>query len=177
MRRVLFLCLVLAGCGALGPSYRDESRPISSQADLDPVRYQGLWYEIARFPVSFQTGCTAVTAEYALVSADTLSVKNTCRQDATDGPVRSIEGEAKVAGPGRLSVKFDSVPLISAPYWVLWVDADYRTAVVGVPSGKAGWILNRDPVIPADRLRAALRVLEFNGYDTSRLVRTPQPPA
>jgi apolipoprotein D and lipocalin family protein len=92
-----------------------------------------------------------------------------------DGPLRRIDGEARVVGPGRLEVSFDSVPFVNAPYWVLWVDDGYRTAVVGTPSGRAGWILNRDPQIPADRLEAARQVLAFNGYDLRRLEMTPQP--
>jgi apolipoprotein D and lipocalin family protein len=43
-----------------------------------------------------------------------------------------------------------------------------------VPSGRAGWILNRTPEMPEDRLSAALEVLEFNGYDVEKLFYTPQ---
>jgi len=43
-----------------------------------------------------------------------------------------------------------------------------------VPSGRAGWILNRDPQIPSDRLAAAREILDFNGYDLSRLLMVPQ---
>lgn len=42
--------------------------------------------------------------------------------------------------------------------------------MIGTPDGSFAAVLNRDPVIPEDRLVAARRVLEFNGYDTSRLV-------
>ena len=85
-----------------------------------------------------------------------------------------IEGEARLGGPGRPEVSFGSVPFVRAPYWVLWVAEDYRSAVVGVPSGRAGWILHRDPVMPPDRLEAARRILAFNGYDLSALRMTPQ---
>jgi apolipoprotein D and lipocalin family protein len=54
------------------------------------------------------------------------------------------------------------------------VDEGYRTAVVGAPNGKSGWILNRDPQIPVDRLNAAREVLDFNGYDLDRLMEVPQ---
>ncbi|NSX53922.1 lipocalin family protein [Parasulfitobacter algicola] len=170
--RWLVLFALLAGC-AVAPTYRDENVPIASTTRFDADLYAGLWYEIARFPVPFQKGCVGVTAEYKVQPDGTLSVKNTCRQDTLDGQVRSIQGQAQVVSPGRLDVSFNGIPF-SAPYWVLWVDADYRTAVVGTPNGRAGWILNRDPEISPDRLRAALEVLDFNGYDVSKLVRTPQ---
>ncbi len=167
----LGLSIVLAGCAG-GPSgYRDTSVTIASAAAFDPVRYAGRWYEIARFPVPFQTGCTDTVAAYALRDDGRLGVTNTCR---IDGQPRRIEGDARLVGPGRLAVRFDTVPFLSAPYWVLWVSEDYRSAVVGVPSGRAGWILHRDPAMPADRLAAAREVLDFNGYDVSRLEMTPQ---
>jgi apolipoprotein D and lipocalin family protein len=164
--------VALAGCGggagAVFPVYRDTSLPIASKALFEPERYLGLWHEIARFPVPFEAGCTGVTAEYGARADGLLSVRNTCR--GADGMVRStIEGTAEVVGPGRLQVRFFSLPGIAGDYWVLWVDEGYRTAVVGTPSGRAGWVLNRDPVIPADRWAAAREILDFNGYDVSRL--------
>ena len=168
---VLPLVLMLAACA---PSFRDAEAPIASIALFDPARYAGDWYEIARYPVSFQKGCVASRATYSLRPDGSLGVVNTCRERNIDGPLRQIEGVAEITGPGRLAVRFEGMPIGSAPYWVLWVDEGYRTAVVGTPSGRAGWILNRDPVIPADRLRAARRVLAFNGYDLSRLEMTGQ---
>ncbi|MCG6884666.1 MAG: lipocalin family protein [Silicimonas sp.] len=169
MKRVLVaaLLLFLAACGS---TYRDRGVPISSMAVFQPERYAGTWYEVASFPTPFQKGCTRTRAEYGLLDDGRLSVRNTC---VRGGALAVIEGSAQVTGPGRLSVRLNGVPF-PADYWVLWVDEGYRTAVVGSPSGRAGWILNRDPQIPADRLEAARSVLAFNGYDVSRLVRTPQ---
>ena len=90
-----------------------------------------------------------------------------------NGRAVRIEGVATPVGPGRLSVRLEGVP-VAASLWVLWVDEGYRTAVLGQPDGRAGWILARTPEIPADRLAAAREVLAFNGYDLSRLVRTAQ---
>ncbi|MEM7711838.1 MAG: lipocalin family protein [Pseudomonadota bacterium] len=171
--RALAFTVALAGCSTaivapLLPAYRDESVPIASKADFDPAHYAGRWYEVARFPVPFQRGCAGAIAEYGPPRDGRLSIRNLCL-DAEDRLIRQIEGTATVTGPGRLDVRLDGVPFV-APYWVLWVDEGYRTAVVGQPDGRAGWILNRDPDIPPDRLRAALSVLDFNGYDTSKLL-------
>lgn len=176
--RALILLLALAGCaapdnGGLFSVYRDTDAPIASKAVFAPERYLGVWHEIARFPVPFQAGCVGVTAEYGLHDDGLLSVLNICRN--VDGTERSrITGTAEIVGPGRLKVRFPSVPFVAADYWVLWTDEDYRTAVVGAPNGRSGWILNREPTIRADRFNAARDVLEFNGYDLSRLLEVPQ---
>ena len=171
MKRLLapLVFLTLAACAAF-PSYRDTDVPITSMAVFDPARYAGLWYEVASYEAPFQKGCTDTRAEYTLRDDGTLDVLNRCTKDGTE---TSIEGAAWVVGPGRLKVSLNGVP-IAADYWVLWVDEGYRTAVVGTPSGRAGWILNRDPEIPADRLAAAREVLAFNGYDLGPLNLTRQ---
>lgn len=180
MKRALF-ALALAGCSAPLPDepvgglfevYRDTDVQIASKALFDPAKYLGTWYEIARFPVPFERGCAGVTADYGAGENGRITVRNTCRN--LDGTVRStIEGYADVTGPGRLAVTFPTLPFGASDYWVLWTDDGYRTAVVGAPDGRSGWILNRDPIIPADRLKAAREVLDFNGYDVSRLVMVP----
>ena len=173
MRGIFVFALLLAGCAAEEKSsffevYRDTDTPISSKAIFEPERYLGTWHEVARYPVPFEAGCVGVTATYGMGEDGLLSVLNICRNP--DGSEKSrIEGTAEIVGPGRLKVRFDSVPFVAADYWVLWTDDDYRPAVVGAPSGRVGWILNRTPAIRADRLGAARDVLEFNGYDLSRL--------
>ena len=159
--------LALTGCGA---TYRDKNQVMMAQADVKLSRYLGTWYEIARFPVPFQRGCTATTATYGAIDDATVSVHNKCRQQSPDGPLREIKGTARVSGPGQLRVRFSSIPLISAPYWILWVDDSYETAVVGVPNGRAGWILARTPDISPARRQFAEAVLRKNGYDTSDLL-------
>jgi apolipoprotein D and lipocalin family protein len=163
------LLLLLAACG--GPSYRDISVQMTSMALFDPARYAGIWYEVARYPVWYQEGCVDSRAIYAQAGPGTLLVRNICDRV---GMVEEIGGTARVVGPGRLRLRLEGVP-VAADYWVLWVDQDYRTAVVGTPSGRAAWILNRAPEISPDRLNAARDVLRFNGYDLSRLdVKTPE---
>jgi apolipoprotein D and lipocalin family protein len=174
VRLVLIACLALAGCGE---SYRDETAAMVPVAEVDLDRYAGRWYEIARFPVWFQRGCTGVTADYEGLPDGLIGVVNTCREDGLDGPVKEARGTARSVDPtnSRLKVKFSDWLPFEGDYWVIYLDPDYQTAVVGVPSGSAGWILSRTPQIAPERLEEARDALAANGYDLARLTMTQQP--
>jgi len=168
--------LALSGC--VGGDYRDQNVPIQTVASVDLNRYQGLWYEIARFPVSFEEGCVGVTAEYALNEDGSVKVTNTCRDGTLSGEPRTATARAEAADSSGAKLKVDFVPYVpftSGDYWVLDIDDGYQTVVVGTPSGFAGWILARDPQISEARLQRGIEALRRNGYDASQLTMTPQP--
>lgn len=167
--------LALAACSS--PVYRDTTVTMQTNGPVNIDRYQGLWYEIARFPNSFEEGCVGVTADYALNTDGSVKVLNTCRKGALDGPVETAEGVAtKQRDEGdRLDVTFVPwLPFARGDYWILDLDADYQVVVVGNPAGTTGWVLARTPAIPEARLEQAYEVLRRNGYDTSRISLVPQ---
>jgi apolipoprotein D and lipocalin family protein len=156
---VAFLVLLLAAA----PATAAEVRAVPS---LDLNRYLGTWYEVARYPVFFQRGCTRSKAIYAQTRPDRISVTNTCIRN---GKLSSITGDATIKAPGKLKVSFSKFIPLRADYWVLYVDKSYTTAVVGGPGRRTGWILSRKPNRSRESLGAALRALEWNGYDVSRI--------
>lgn len=114
----------------------------SNPVDLD--RYLGLWHEIARYEQSFERGCEAVTAAYARLPDDRISIVNACREP--DGRLRSAHATAKVVpgtGNTQLKVSFFG-PLYIGNYWVLDHAEDYTWSIVGDPSGRYLWLLHRD---------------------------------
>lgn len=165
----LGLALLVAGCT---PVHRDTDVAMRADAGFEPAALAGRWYEVARFPVVFQRGCTATTATYTPRPDGSLSVLNRCRMGDPEGPERSISGRARAVGPGRLEVRLGWIP-VAAPYWVLGGAQDGSMVVVGVPSGRAGWILARSPAIPDSSWAEARAILAANGYDVTRLVATP----
>lgn len=149
--RSLILPLVLAGCAAAGS--RDAATPMNSIVAFDPAQFAGRWHVVEAIP---GTACGAF--DYS-PSGDGLAVTGYC-----SGGVQ--RGTARLTGPGRLTQTLGGD---SEELWVLWVDADYRTAVIGTPSGRVGLVMNRTPAIPPDRLKAARDVMDWNGYDVARL--------
>lgn len=160
----------LAGCAAPG-----GAPPLATVERVDLQRYYGTWYEIAAIPNRFQRGCVATRATYAAREDGRVRVVNECRDGSLDGAWRRIEGVAYPAEPGdasRLRVQFFWP--FAGDYWILALDPNYRYALVGHPSRDYLWILSRSPSLePAvyDRLVA---LAGAQGYDVSRIERTPQ---
>lgn len=170
------VAIALSACAG-GPVGNDAVPEPAKPVDL--TRYQGLWYEYARYENRFERDCEAVTAQYAPADNGTVAVKNTCREGAVNGPIKVSEGKAKPAGDplgAKLKVSFFGPPLMTN-YWVLDRADDYSWAIVGEGSGRFLWILTREPRPPkalGNQLVARARSL---GYDTDMLRFTKQPPA
>lgn len=152
--------------------------PPATASKVDVQRYTGRWYEIARFPMSFQKADEKAYAEYGLRPDGKLSVHNVAT--APDGSTRDIRGSATVLNPGensRLLVQFDAWfgRFIPKPeegnYWILHVNADYSQALVGTPDRKFMWILARKPEISTAAYDVLVQKAKALGYDTQRLIR------
>ena len=152
-RTFAILALALAACAPQPPGgYRNAAVPIRSIALFEQSRLDGDWTEVAGYPL--RPGCPG----------GSIAIAGGGSQAEARGCHLPLQGGVRLtpSGPGRFTAGGVEV-------WVLWVDADYRTAVLGTPGGGFGAVLNRGGPIPEDRMAAARRVLEFNGYDLSRL--------
>ena len=155
MHKLTPICLLLLACGhkpaPVLPAFRDPTAPIYSSAVLDPVRIQGHWVQVAGFaapdcgPGAVDIGATDI--RWAL-----------CLDALRSGAGPFVPGKpGRFAAPGMQD------------WWVLWADGDDRTLVIGTPSGRFGFVLNRDASLPADRAKAVKDILRFNGYDLDNL--------
>ncbi len=150
---------------------------------VDLQRYAGRWFEIARYPNWFQKKCVGnTTAEYTLRADGRITVINRCQR--ADGSVDEATGVARPRDTGRpgtamFKVRFapgwlSFIPKVWGDYWILALPADYRYAVIGEPSRNYLWILSRTSQMSDADYAAAVAAAVANGYDPSRLVRTPQ---
>lgn len=165
--------VVLAGCANSGTG---EAPPKTVDA-VDLERYQGTWYEVARLPMFFQRNCVESEARYGLQDDGSVSVVNRCRN--ADGEWQQVEGRAVPQVEGKtdkLWVTFDNwfsrlLPSVTkGEYWVLDLDEDYQTALVGHPNRKYLWLLSRTPKISNEVRDELLSVARAQGYDTDELI-------
>ncbi len=169
--------LAAVGCAA-APVNRDASTPLKTVERVDLERYQGRWYEIARLPNRFEKDCEGVTAEYALRDDGLISVVNTCRKNALDGPVKRAKGRARIVDietNAKLEVSFFGP--FWGDYWIIDLAEDYSLSLVSEPNGRYLWILSRTPSISDDVLEGAIARLDALGFNTNALYYPKQPPA
>ncbi|MAZ48103.1 MAG: hypothetical protein CME65_06050 [Halobacteriovoraceae bacterium] len=154
----------------------NEIRPVD-YVDLD--RYQGLWYEIYRYPNSFERGCGSVTAEYNLKTNGSLKVVNTCVSE--NGSVKKANGTAFVVDQeSNASLKVSFVPffqrfgLFAGDYNVLYLDSEYEFVMVGSKDRNYLWFLARKPYLSEEDATLLRMQAISQGYDPSKLIKTPK---
>ena len=141
---------------------RDNDAQISSAALFDPSRFGDVWHVVAAFGA--EAGCGPLAETWVPAGPGAFSVTGTaCGPSGS----RAFAGPARVTGPGRITREGLNG---TEQRWVLWVDADDRVAVIGTPDGRFGRVIARSPDVRPDLMQAAREVLDFNGYDATKLV-------
>jgi len=156
--------------------------PIKTITSLDVARYQGTWYEIAKFPNWFQRKCIADTnATYKIKEDGNVSVTNRCTFEG--GEKGEAMGTARQIGNSTspiLEVRFAPawlafLPMVWGDYWVIDIDPEYQLAAVSDPGRKYLWILSRTKKVDSSKYQALLgRLVNDNGFSLEQLSLTPQ---
>jgi apolipoprotein D and lipocalin family protein len=167
--------VIMCAAIACTSAKKDERPPLRVVPFVDLQRYQGDWYEIARYPNRFQKGCVGSRASYTLKDDGTVGVLNQCFEGSFGGKLRSAKGRARVVDKetnAKLKVTFFWP--FRGDYWIIALGRDYEYAVVGHPKRRYLWILSRTKKMDEGIYEAILGRLEEEGYDTTRLIKTEQ---
>ena len=105
---------------------------------------------------------------------------NECREE--DGNTNVARGVARIADTStnsKLEVRFapaflSFLPMVWGDYWIIGLADDYSWATVGSPDRKYLWILSRARKMSEADYEEAVGRATANGFDVSKLVRTPQ---
>lgn len=177
MKRSLILLglasLILLSCSNTGKMEKIDTTTVES---VDLNKYLGTWYEIARFPHSFEKGLVGVTANYSFRKDGKIRVINKGYKGTLDGKLSTAEGKAKIPDPNdtsRLKVSF--FLFFYGDYYVMELDEDYQWAMIGSSSPNYFWILSRSPQMDPETYRMLLDNAEKRGYDLGPLIEVDQP--
>lgn len=154
-------------------------KPVETVKYVDVVRYTGLWYQIASYPLPFLRNLAGITAEYTLNQDGTVKVVNRGFSGGLDGTPGMIEGVARVVDTktnSKLAVSFPDFGITAeSEYWIIDLAEDYSYAIVTNSKRTALFILNRTPSMDESLYQDIIFRLTMQCFDPEKIVRTLQP--
>jgi apolipoprotein D and lipocalin family protein len=166
---LLGLFVGLAGCAS--------HRPLQTVPHVDLNRYMGDWRVIANIPYWAEKDCVDSIESYALRPDGKIANTFRFRKKTFEAPQQRLDFVGRVVNPEtNAEWRIHFAPLISAGYFIIDLDPQYRWAVVGHPSRDYGWVLARGRTLPAATYQGILQRLAAQGYDPARFVKVPQVP-
>lgn len=183
MRYGIVTFILLLSINFISAAAQAQNKPakLAAVPSIDINRYQGRWYEIAKYPNKFQKKCVGnTTANYTLKQNGRIEVLNTCVKK--DGTTDKATGEAKIPDKNqnsKLKVRFapgfiSFLPFVWANYWVIDIDPGYSHVMIGEPDRDYFWILSRTPEMKDATYQDLLRKAESLGFQPGRVEKTPQ---
>ncbi len=177
-KKIALVAAVVGGLGLAANAFaKNEPLPTVKQVDLE--RYLGTWHEIVRKPLSFQNKCAyGVSAQYSLNENGNIKVDNSCY--GKEGQFYNSIGEGFIKNPpenSKLEVTFLPelirwLPVGRGDYWILKLDENYQTVLVGEPRRKYMWVLSRNPELDQATLDEYLNYAKSVGYNLDDLIYT-----
>ena len=150
-------------------------KPIQAVPAVDMNRFVGTWHEIATIPQPFEKDCYAADTEYSLRDDGQLDVLSRCTTGGPGGPEITAHGLARILDRSSNS-KLEQT--FSGPFWsdrsIIDLGDEYEFAVVGNARRDSLSVLSRSAQLDGFTYLRILGRAAKQGFDVSRLRRTPQ---
>jgi len=141
---------------------------------VSPVKFSGLWYEIARTYNSYQKNCVASSVEYVLEDENEYSVYNRCFDTVIGGDLIEYEGKAEpTEGESMSSIDMTYFWIFTKEYGVYYLANDYSSALVADEDFEQVWIMSRTPFMD-EKTKAKIEKIIAQEIPLSKLIFTPQ---
>ncbi len=171
------ICALLCGVALVSGSGCSTTRlpPIETVDHVDLQRFMGDWYVIANIPTWLERGAHNAVESYELAPDGTIKTTFTFRQGGFDGKPKKYQPRGFVKETKSNAVwGMQFVWPIKADYRIVYLDSDYSQTVIGRNKRDYVWVMARTPEIPEQDLDRMVKLLDEQGYDTTKLERVPQ---
>lgn len=176
---IAFIALLLSACASAPPNPNpraDVPLTLAPQVNLD--KFMGRWYVIANIPYFAERGYVGSYVEYSLRKDGAIDDYFFGHKKNFDAPLdKKTLKDTVVEGSNNAHWKSSPFWPLSFDFLILDVDPDYKTALIGYPDKKWGWIFARTPDVDDATYARLLDRLYAQGYDTARFRKVPQHPA
>jgi apolipoprotein D and lipocalin family protein len=169
-RRFALAVVLLAATAASASPLAPEPRQW-----VDPDRFLGRWYEIARVPNTLQARCEGATSDWTKDRNGQYQVVQTCHVGSPAGPPRVWRGSGQMIAPGKIRIGFFA-GFVHQDYWIIDRGEDYSWSILGTPNPRFVWLMSRQPVLNEAQKASLVARARALGYDTAKLEYDQQRP-
>jgi apolipoprotein D and lipocalin family protein len=165
--------LGLTGCVSVPMSPDAPPKELAANVDLD--RYMGKWYIIANVPYFAEKG--KVASYFDIKNDKGVLLDIYVGQDTFYSSPGTFTMRDYVV-PNTGNARWRETPLwpIYFSYLIVYVDPDYKTALVGYPGHELAWVMSREPRMDEATYQSLLTRFTAAGYDAGQLRKVPQFP-
>ncbi|MBS0374697.1 MAG: lipocalin family protein [Proteobacteria bacterium] len=166
------LGIALVGCSASPPK---GLAPVALVSHVDLNRFMGDWFVIANIPTFLEKGAYNAKDTYALDPDGSVATVYSFNADAFDGPRKQYHSRGFVVDRTSNAVWGQQyVWPFRADYRISYLAPDYSTTVIAREKRDFVWIMARTPTISEAEYDRLVGFVKAQGYDISRLQRSPQ---
>jgi apolipoprotein D and lipocalin family protein len=140
---------------------------------VNPQKFSGLWYEIARTYNSFQEKCVASNVEYVLENENEYKVYNRCFDTTVEGKIIEFSGTAEPIVKNNMSkINMTYFWIFTKEYGIYYLEDDYSSVLMADKKFENVWIMSRKPSMQKATLKKIEKLLETK-IDLKTLIYTP----
>lgn len=151
--------------------------PIKTAEYVDINRFMGDWYVIANIPTFIETEAYNAIETYKLREENVVDTTFTFNKGGFDGKLKTYNPTGFVYDdPSNAIWGMRFIWPIKADYRIVYVDENYQNTIIGRNKRDYVWIMSRSPQIDDATYNNLVRIVEEQGYDTSKIRRVPQQP-
>lgn len=164
---LLLVVFMFSSCASLPP--------MTTVDYVDLSRFMGDWYVIANIPSFFEKDTYNSVESYELNDDGTVATTFTYRHKGFDGEKKTHTPKGFILDKktnARWGMQF--IWPIKADYRVIYLDEGYSQTIIGRQRRDYVWIMSRQPDISEQDYEKLVKVIEQQGYDTSKVQRVPQ---
>lgn len=159
----------MSGCAS-------SKTPLPTPENVNLEKFMGAWFVHGYTPILVDKEAHNAVEHYYLNEKKEVETTYQFRDGGFDGELKTYtpKGFPTKGGSSHARWKMQFIWPFKSDYVILHVSDDYQSTVIGHPSRKYAWIMDRSTEISEDHYEALLKKLEDAGYDLSVVQRLPQ---
>lgn len=144
---------------------------------IDPQRYLGRWYEIARAPNGIQRDCQSATSDWSPKGSGQYDVVQTCRTGPAPDQAKIWRAVGEVLDRTAAKIRLGFFGgFVTKDYVVADRGDDYSWCILSTTSPRYVWIMSRRPMLDGAEKSSLIARAHELGFDVSNLVFDQPPP-